>query len=411
MAPVDRSIKTLDELNVIAKVTFGGDLHVRTAEEKKGYKGPLFYAHPGDLVISKIRVAQGSLCVVPDQLDHLAVSAEYPVYTVDPTTVSAEFIRMVIRTTAFRHRVGRLRSGNTTKARIRPAEFESLTIPLPPLKQQKGLLDTYHTAVWRAEKLEVDAALIAEASQRAFEEVLGVAPPPPLPDRPVFIARFKDVERWSHEGLLRAVAQPEQAKAKWPLTPLGDALVEVRHGCSLGPAKSPTTLKVLRISAVTKGRLDAEQFKYLNDTASTRNVFSLLAGDILMCRTNGTIQYVGMSALVVEDMADTVFPDKVIRVRVDTKRLMPEFVWRLLQTPPVRRQIEGAARTAVGNYAIGGDDIKALIIPLPPLAVQQHLAKDLGQARAQMRKALDEARALRESAWAAFEAALFEPGT
>lgn len=409
MAPVDRAAKTLDELNVIAKVTFGGVLHIRTPEEKSGYKGPLFYAYPGDLVISKIRVAQGSLCVVPDELDHLAVSAEYPVYTVDPTKVSADFVRMVIRTAAFKHRVGRLRSGNTTKARIRPAEFEALTIPLPTAAQQQALLDTYHAAIKEAQQLEADAARIAQASQRAFEEALGVAPPPPLPERPVFVARFKDVDRWSHDGILRAMTQPAQTKSKWPVIALGEVLHEVRHGCSLGPAKSPTALKVLKISAVTKGELDLTAFKYLPDSAALRATYSLLSGDILMCRTNGTLQYVGMSALVAEDAADMVFPDKVIRVRADKARVVPEFLWRLLQLPSVRRQIEGAARTAVGNFAIGGNDIKALSVPLPPPEVQVGLAQALNDAKAGISEARENARTMREAAWAAFESALFEP--
>lgn len=407
---MDRTAKTLDDLNVIAKVTFGGVLHIRTAEEKKGYKGPLFYAHPGDLVISKIRVAQGSLCVVPDELDHLAVSAEYPVYTVDSAKVSADFVRMVIRTSAFKHRVGRLRSGNTTKARIRPAEFEALNIPLPTADQQQALLDTYHAAIKNAEQLEANAALIAQVSQRAFEDALSVAPPPPLPDMPVFIARYRQLERWSHDGALRAILGTAEQVSPWPVGPLGEALLEVRHGCSEGPAKSATTLKVLKISAVTKGKLDLTEFKYLRDSQEARSAFALRAGDILMCRTNGTLQYVGMSSLVAADLADTVFPDKVIRVRPDTSKVVPEFLWRLLQVPAVRRQIEGAARTAVGNYAIGGADIKALRVPMPPLAVQRRLASDVNTAKVKATEMAAEAATVRAKGWAEFERAIFDPG-
>jgi type I restriction enzyme S subunit len=60
VAPIDKAIRPLDSLNVIAKVTFGGELFLRGEKEKRGYKGPLFEALPGDLIISKIRVGQGS---------------------------------------------------------------------------------------------------------------------------------------------------------------------------------------------------------------------------------------------------------------------------------------------------------------------------------------------------------------
>jgi type I restriction enzyme S subunit len=161
--PIDREERPLNQLNVIAKITFGGKLHVRSEEAKRGYKGPLFQADPSDLVISKIRVAQGSLCVVPDTLDHLAVSAEYPVYAVDNSTVHTEYLRLVIRSSAFQARVARLRSGNTTKARIRPAQFEALKFPLPTLDEQDALIASYAAALHRAEKLEQDADAIEQA--------------------------------------------------------------------------------------------------------------------------------------------------------------------------------------------------------------------------------------------------------
>lgn len=398
----------LEKLNVIGKVTFGGVLHVRTEDEKKGYKGPLFYAHPGDLVISKIRVAQGSLCVVPESLAHLAVSAEYPVYTVDHSKVSADFIRLVIRTGAFRHRVARLRSGNTSKARIRPADFEALTIPLPSLQQQQDLQDAYAKALKKAEKLEADAELTERTSRIDFEQALGVASPPPLPNRPVFVASFREIERWSHDGILRGTCMSTDQVSQGATVQLDEVLTEVRHGCSAGPSKQATKLRVLKISAVTKGRLDLDEFKYLADSATVRETFNLRAGDILMCRTNGTIQYVGMSALVERDVEATVFPDKVIRVRVDKSRVLPAFLWRLLQTPAIRRQIEGAARTAVGNFAIGGADIRALMVPLPPLKEQMKLAEALNDAKARVAKLRDEADAVRRSAWSTFEKALFQ---
>ena len=99
-----------------------------------------------------------------------------------------------------------------------------------------------------------------------------------------------------------------------------------------------------------------------------------------MCRTNGTLDYVGMSALVPEDEPDLIFPDKLIRARVN-ELMVPEFLWLVLQTPPMRSQIEAAARTAVGNYAIGGADIWNFDFPLPPITVQKRLAASFISAR------------------------------
>ncbi|TFW33592.1 hypothetical protein [Massilia horti] len=376
-----------------------------------GYKGPLFYAHPGDLVISKIRVAQGSLCVVPDDLDHLAVSAEYPVYTVDPAKVSAEFIRMVIRTSAFKHRVGRLRSGNTTKARVRPVEFEALTIPLPDLAEQKVLLDAYHTALGDAEKLEAEAVQIAQASQRVFEDALGVASPPPLPNRPAFIARFKDVERWSHEGVLRAMTQSEQPIAKWPLMALGD-FADLENGWSpkcLDHPASPSHWGVLKVGAVSFGQYDETENKELPAKLKPLPHFEVKSGDVIISRANVT-RYVGACAYVEKTRPQLMLCDKLFRVIFkDDGKLDGRFLAAVMKLPTVREQIETQLTgTSPTMKNISKPALLGLRFPVPEdIDTQRALIKKLNEG-AQAAKAKNlEAVELRRVAWAKFEAALF----
>lgn len=400
----------MDELNVIAKITFGGVLHVRTTEAKRGYKGPLFYAHPGDLVISKIRVAQGSLCVVPDQFDHLAVSAEYPVYTVDPAKVSAEFIRMVIRTTAFKHRVGRLRSGNTTKARVRPTEFEELTIPLPPLEQQRSLLDDYHKAMLNAEKLASEAAVIEQASQQAFEEALGVAPPPPLPDRPVFIARFKEVERWSHEGVLRATVGDKAVEvSKCPMVEL-QSIATVSYGIQKSPANRPGThaRPYMRVANVQRGRLVLDEIKTINVPDVDMPALRLAKGDILFVEGNGSRMELGRVALWGGEIEDCVHQNHIIKARPDQSKLLPEFAMAWFNCDAGREHFFKAGKTTSGLGTINSTVVKTAPVPLPKLEHQRQILEEVKANAERVDAKRSEAESLRLAAWSAFESALFE---
>jgi type I restriction enzyme S subunit len=390
-------------------IKFSGDVLPRDRAE--AFKGAMFAAYPGDVVFSKIDARNGAVGLIPASMPKVVLTPEYPVMVPDLAKLRPAYLNYLLRAEHFRHDMQRQASGTSGRKRVTPEAFMSLKVPLPTLTEQDALVTAYEAALTQAAKQGGDAALIAQASQRAFEEALGVAPPPPLPEMPTFIARYRQLERWSHDGALRAMLGAPEQVSPWPVGPLGEALLEVRHGCSEGPAKSATTLKVLKISAVTKGQLDLTEFKYLRDSPEARAAYSLKAGDILMCRTNGTLQYVGMSSLVAVDVADTVFPDKVIRVRPDTSKVVPEFLWRLLQVPAVRRQIEGAARTAVGNHAIGGADIKALRVPMPPLTVQRGLAAELNNAKVKATKMFDIAARMRAEGWAQFERALFDSGT
>ncbi len=403
---VDRAEWTFDRLQPIT-IHFGGDISRRKVAEGTDYSLPLFWARPGDITLSKIDLKNGAVGVVPVGWDNVVVTSHFKVYQPDLEELDPRYFRMLLQTEDFKKWLWASRSGADGRTEVKLDVFEALEIPLPPVERQQALCDAYTADLSRAAQLEQEAEATLRVGWQAFETALGVAPPPPLPDRPVFVARFKDVERWSHDGILRGALGNGAASSEVSTEPLGNALLEVRHGCSKGPSKKATSLRVLKISAVTKGQLDLEENKFIADESALREQFALKAGDILMCRTNGTLAYVGMSALVEADIDDMIFPDKVIRVRPNLERIEPGFLWRLLQVPAVRSQIEAAARTAVGNFAIGGKDIKALKGPLPLLARQKELARALNEAATDAQSKRAAAATLRQSAWATFEAALF----
>lgn len=394
-------------MNVIAKISFGGELFVRSDDEKRGYKGPLFVALPGDLVISKIRVAQGSLCVVPDTMDHLAVSAEYPVYAVDHEQLRAEYLRLVIRTKAFQRRVGRLRSGNTTKARIRPAQFEALHIPVPTLDEQDALIAAYTAALTRATQLEQGAEAIERAGWQAFETALGVAPPPPLPDRPVFVARFKDVERWSHESILRAFTNITNTNNLKPMIPLGQ-MAKVTYGIQKCPANRPAihARPYLRVANVQRGLLDLREIKYINVPDEEMSKLRLEVGDVLLCEGN-SLDLVGRGAIWHGEINDCVHQNHILRVRVNPECLLPEFVLAVINSGHGQAYFRSKAKRTTNLASINSKEVAGLPVPALPLARQQDLLDELtlqvDAAQSNRAKAAN----LRHSAWAAFESALF----
>lgn len=400
---------SLVQINVIAKITFGGDLHLRSDDEKRGYKGALFYAHPGDLVISKIRVAQGSLCVVPDELDHLAVSSEYPVYAVDHERISADFIRLVIRSSVFRQRISRLRSGNTTKARIRPAQFEALNIPLPELAEQDALVSAYSAALDHATRLEQEAQAIEDAGLRAFEAALGVTAPPPLPERPVFVARFRDIEQWSHEGTLRAsLGNREVSTATYPVIQLRE-VASISYGLQKSPANRPAlhARPYLRVANVQRGHLILDEIKTINVPDENLLALRLEAGDILFVEGNGSRKELGRVALWHGQLADCVHQNHIIKARPDQCRLLPDFAMAWFNIAAGRDHFFQSGKTTSGLGTINSSVIRSAPIPLPPISDQRRLMEVLANASQSAATKLTEAQTLRASAWTAFESALF----
>ena len=137
---VDPKLPNADK-PIIDKITFGGEIFVTEPDARANYKGRLFWANAGDFIYSKIRVKQGSCSIVPPTIPTIAVSAEYPVYKILSNKVLPEYFELLVRCQPFLKILDGLSHGGSTKTRIHPSQFESISIPLPPLPTQQAIVD------------------------------------------------------------------------------------------------------------------------------------------------------------------------------------------------------------------------------------------------------------------------------
>jgi type I restriction enzyme S subunit len=90
-------------------------------------------------------------------------------------------------------------------------------------------------------------------------------------------------------------------------------------------------------------------------------------------RGNGSKPLVGRGGIVQED-AEIAFPDTLIRIRFDETKARPKYVALIWDAPPVRAQIQSAARTTAGIYKISQKDLREIRIALPPIDQQSRIA-------------------------------------
>ena len=161
----------------------------------------------------------------------------------------------------------------------------------------------------------------------------------------------------------------------WRQTKLGEVALSVRNGYSHKPDADDGT-RIFRISAVRPMEINADDVRYLSGPASDYESFMAVEGDVLFTRYNGSRDYVGVCAMVPGGMPPTVYPDKLIRVRVPTAVLLPAFVVIAASTGRGRDFIESMIRTTAGQSGVSGTDIKAIPLSIPSLEEQVRIVAE-----------------------------------
>lgn len=407
---VDRGEWSFEKLCPIT-IHFGGAISRRKVKAGTDYTLPLLWVRPGDVVLSKIDLKNGAVGVLEDGWDNVVVTTHFKVYRPDLTRLNPRYFRMLLQTADFKDWLWASRSGADGRTEVKLDIFEDLNVPLPSLAEQDALVTAYDAALTQAASKEADAALIAQAGQRAFEEALGVAPPPPLPDRPVFIARFKDVERWSHEGVLRDMTHTAVTSAKWPMVSLS-SVGKVSYGLQKSPANRPGkhSRPYLRVANVQRGVLDLAELKYMDVPDEDMPKLRLMDGDVLLCEGNSP-DLVGRGAIWRDEIPDCIHQNHVLRVRVDPSKLLPDFLLAVINSSHGQAYFRSKAKRTTNLASINSTEVAALPVPLPPTDRQEALVTALADNEKASKAVTLEASELRRAAWAAFEAALFEPGT
>lgn len=297
---------------------------------------------PGDLVYNKMRAWQGA---AGGSTHRGIVSPAYIVVT--PRSDLSTYFHHLIRTPMFAKEAERWSYGITSDQwSLRPEHFKVIRFPVPPVGEQAAIVKYLAHANTR-----IDKAIIAKRR---------------------LIALLEEQAELQRATLFDGLGAPQRlATVIWE---------GPTNGVSPQISESGD-LETFSISAVRNGEVDVRHtdIKYV-ERAAVREVskYQLRTGDTLMVRGNGNIKLVGRAGLVTADMGDRIYPDLLMRLRFRSE-VDPRFMVAALNSPMVREQVENSVRTAVGTYKLSGADIRGLLVPVPGLAEQKAIVRDLDE--------------------------------
>jgi len=150
---------------------------------------------------------------------------------------------------------------------------------------------------------------------------------------------------------------------------------EIRYGTSKKCIYDDSLIPVLRIPNV-KGRfIDLTDMKYAEFTEKEIEKLSLRKGDILIVRSNGSVDLVGKAVEVTKREAGYLFAGYLIRLRFDSKILSPGFLQIILSSPMVRHIIEVNARSTSGVHNINSKELAAIKFLKPAIEEQKEVTQ------------------------------------
>jgi type I restriction enzyme S subunit len=294
-------------------------------------------------------------------------------------SVKSEYLAICLQLDAANGVLASLFTGATIK-HLTGRALAEYAIPLPPLAEQKRIVAKVDELMALCDRLEAQlkqrdeqAGVLAKAAVARFQA------DPTVENLEYLFDKRYVVDPLALRSLLRDLVVTMAADdARGADQALADFLEgESSNGVSKSPSHGNSGVPILRISAGTSRKdqyVDEDDYKLVELTSEEIDRHKLRRGDLLSCRYNGNLHYVGRFSCYLGTSGKThVNPDKLIRFRVDSSMALPRFVCIAMNSTYARRQIESMCATTAGNIGLSASKMKTVRVPIPPLHVQQAL--------------------------------------
>jgi type I restriction enzyme, S subunit len=258
----------------------------------------------------------------------------------DPARITSEFLALLLL--RYRGEIKKL-AGKTTFLEVPRGKLREFKIKLPLLPEQRRIV-----------------ARIRECTDRVEE-----------------IERLRDETIRESEFLVPSIYESIEEQDKFPLKTVHEVTVSTRNGRSISRDNANATGFVLSLSSVREVDLDLASRKPIQLPQEIARQFRIEEGDVFVSRSN-TRELVGLSSVSNASPENLIYPDLLIKLKVNEALMRPRFLAYALRTASGRKQIqERAVGTSQSMVKISAERLKEVRIKVPSLKDQDDLLNTL----------------------------------
>lgn len=227
---------------------------------------------------------------------------------------------------------------------VRDKDVLGASIPLPPIDEQRRIVDTLEGHLSR---LDAAAAQVAAAQQRLNS----------------MEASALSLARQGREVALAEVAA-------------------IQGGIQKQPKRAPrdNCYPFLRVANVTARGLELDDVHQIELFGNELDRLRLEAGDLLVVEGNGSPSQIGRAATWDGSIANCVHQNHLIRVRPG-RALLPEYLEAVWNSPETRRELTDLSSSSSGLHTLSVSKLLTLQLPVPSRDVQASAVAAIREVR------------------------------
>lgn len=403
MRPRKERIKNKDykgQFPIVEKIRFSdGKVFFR---EEKNPKTDLNVSCVNDLLVSNINFEKGAFAI--NTFETIVTSTDYQSYEL-LVPIDFDYFNQILRTEKFLLQVKSLKSGGM-KTRARYDFLKQFEIPVPPISEQKAIVQKYQDTISKAVDLEKEA----EKADKGIDDFIFLK----LGIKEVLLEKnndfilnttsFSNLYSWDVKHSILNISPQTLLKSSLYKNIPVQSVFEINPLTQIPKEIDKITFLPMECISDISGTVIEKRII----DSKTKGYTKFKDNDVIFAKITPCMQN-GKCAVVQDLLHGYGMGSTEFHVfRAIKEDVLPEFLHSLLRTTMLRRTAMNYFTGSSGQQRVSSEFIKNLFIPLPPLPVQNEIVEHINQIKAQVKDLRQKAKELREKAKLEFERSVFE---